>query len=121
MKKTDRTYVLGAVFAAATSLFYCCVRWFHIQLPRYYPLQRVWKWGSEPGVPSQGWYGMQAFAFLCGGILTLIVYFVLKHTALKDTELKPHSAKWLAIGATVIVVVCMTYILHYEYSKWGIL
>lgn len=120
MKKTDRTYVLGTVFAAATSLFYCCTNWFHIQLPRYYPLEHTWKWVNERGVPSQGWYGMQAFAYICGGLVTLIVYLLLKYTGSKEVELKPLSARWLAVGAMVIIIVCMAYILHYEYSKWGI-
>ena len=120
MKKSDITYILGTVFAGATSFFYCCIRWFHIQLPRYYPLEHTWKWVKEPGVPSQGWYAMQIFAFICSGIVTLVVYLILKRAASKETDLDPSQAKWLGVAATVLIVVCMAYIVVYEYGKWGI-
>ena len=120
MKKTDITYILGIVFASATSLFYCIPKWFHIQLPRYYQLEHAWKWAKEPGVPSQAWYASQAFAFVCAGLVTLAVCFALKYTALKEKELKPRSAGWLAVGATLVIIACMVYVLHHEYSEWGI-
>ncbi|OHB76748.1 MAG: hypothetical protein A2Z25_02515 [Planctomycetes bacterium RBG_16_55_9] len=120
MKKADMTYILGIVFAAATSLFYCCTMWFGLQLPRYYPLEHAWKWVNETGVPSQAWYAKQAFAFIGGGLATLIVYFVFKYTGLKQADLKPGWTRWLAVGAIVLIVVCMACILHHEYSKWGV-
>lgn len=120
MRNSDVTYVLGIVFAAAASFFYGCLRWFHIQLPRYYPLEHTWTWTHEPGVPSQAWYAMQIFAFICGGLVTLIVYLVLPYTRIKETGLRPRPAKWLAAGATILIIVCMAYILYYEYSKWGV-
>ncbi|MBN2137658.1 MAG: hypothetical protein JW720_07620 [Sedimentisphaerales bacterium] len=121
MKKSDMTYVLGIVFAAATSIFYCCTRWFHIRLPRYYPLEHVWKWANEKGVPSQAWYAIQVFAFLCGAIATLAVYFILKYACRKDFELDPADTKKLGLAAAALIVVCMAYILFHEYGKWGIL
>jgi len=72
VKKSDMTYILGIVFAAATSVAYCCVRWFKIEMLRYYPLEHVWKWGRQGG-PSQAWYCMQTFAFLCGAAVALAV------------------------------------------------
>lgn len=121
MKKSDMTYVLCTVFAAATSVFYCCTRWFYIPLPRYYPLEHVWKWAKEPGAPSQAWYGMQAYAFVCGGIAVLVVYVVLKRTAQKKAELEPSEVRWLGVAATILIMVCMAYILIYEFCEWRVL
>jgi cbb3-type cytochrome oxidase subunit 1 len=89
MKKSDVTYIVGATLVAFTNLFYCCTMWFHIKLPRYYPRLRTWKWFSKiEGEPSQGWYGMQAFAFLAAGIVALIVYLILKRVVPAETSLK---------------------------------
>jgi len=121
MKKPDITYILCSVFAAMTAVFYCCTRWFSITLPRYYPLEHTWKMVAEKGVPSQRWYSMQVFAYLTAGIVTLIVYVIIKRTNLRDIDLKPGFVKLLGITATVIVIVCMGYIVYYEFDKWGIL
>ena len=119
--RSDITYIVSSVFAAMTAFFYCCIRWFSIKLPRYYPLEHTWKWVKEPSVPSQGWYAMQVFAFLTAGIVALGVYFVIKSTLFNNTQLKPAFAKWLGIIATVIIIVCMSYIAYYEFDKWGVL
>ena len=121
VKKSDITYVVGSAFAAMTAFFYCCTRWFSIKLPRYYPLKHTWKLVKEPSVPSQRWYAMQMFAFLAAGIFALGIYFIIKSALFNNTQLKPAFAKWLGIIATVIIIVCMGYILCYEFGKWGIL
>ena len=121
MKKPDVTYVLGAAFVALTSLFYCCTMWFAIKLPRYYPLERTWKWVNEKGVPSQGWYGMQAFAFLAAGIVTFIIYLVLKRAVSAETSLKPAHTRILGVAAILTVIICLGYMLYNEFEKWGIL
>lgn len=120
MKKSDVTCIVGSVFLASTSLFYCCTMWLAIRLPRYYPLQHSWKWVNEKGVPSQGWYGMQAFAFLAAGIVTLVVYFLLKRVGSADTTLKPAMIRLLGVAVTLIIVICMAYMLYHEFDKWGI-
>ncbi|UCC98012.1 MAG: hypothetical protein JSW66_19455 [Phycisphaerales bacterium] len=121
MKKSDVVYILSAVFMASTSLFYCCTMWFHIKLPRYYPLEHAWKWVNEKGVPSQGWYGMQAFAFLAAGIVTLMVWFGLgKRLASEQANLKPAQIKICGAVATLVVVVCMGYMLYHEFGRWGV-
>ena len=132
MKKSDTTYIIGSIFSAMTAFFYCCTMWFRVKLPRYYPLEHTWKWVNEKGVPSQGWYGMQAFAFLAAGIVTLVVYFFLKRggTAILavfsragspcHTTLTPAQTKILGVVVTLIIVVCMAYMLYYEFDKWGI-
>ena len=121
MKKSDITYILSSVFMASMALFYCCTMWFHIKLPRYYPLQHCWKWVNEKGVPSQGWYGMQAFAFLTAGIVTLVAYFVLKWAIFTEITLKPTVTRILGVVVTLIVIMCMAYMLYYEFDRWGIL
>jgi hypothetical protein len=120
MKKSDVTYILSAVFVPLTSFFYCCTIWFGIRLPRYYPLEHTWKWINEKGVPSQAWYGMQAFAFLAAGIITFILYLVLKRTISADTNLKPAHTKILGIVAILITIICLGYMLYHEFAKWGI-
>jgi hypothetical protein len=120
MKKSDMAYILGAIFMALTNLFYCCTMWFSIKLPRYYPLERAWKWVNEKDVPSQGWYGMQAFAFLAAGIVTLILYFVLKRIVSAETNLKPAQTRILGAAAILIVIICMGYMLYYEFDRWGV-
>jgi hypothetical protein len=121
MKKSDITYVVGSVFAAMTCFFYCCIRWFSIKLPRYYPTEHTWKWIKEKGVPSQGWYAMQVFAYLTAGIVAIIVYFILKRNLNNETNLKPATTKILGVVSSLIMVFCMGYIMYYEFHKWGIL
>ena len=120
MKKSDTAYVLIAVFMVLTNFFYCCTMWFPIKLPRYYPLEHVWKWVNEKGVPSQGWYGMQAFAFLAAGIGTLIAYLVLSRVASLQADLKPAQIRMCSIITALVVVICMGYMLYYEFSRWGV-
>ncbi len=120
MKKSDTVYVLSGIFIALTNLFYCCTMLFPIKLPRYYPLEHAWKWVNEKGVPSQGWYGMQAFAFLAAGAVTLIAYLVLRRVVSSQADLKPAHIKLCGVITTLIVVLCMGYMLHYEFSRGGV-
>ena len=120
MRKSDIIYIVGSVFAAMTAFFYCCAMRFPIKLPRYYPLEHTWKLVREEGVPSQGWYSMQLFAYLAAGIVALITYLVLKHGASKKVNLKPALIKSLGVVVTAIIIVCMAYMLYYEFDKWGI-
>ena len=120
MKKSDITYILCSIFAATTAFFYCCTMWFGIKLPRYYPLQHSWKWVKEKGVPSQGWYGMQTFAFLAAGAVTFAVYLILKRKVAADRALKPAATKMLGVAVTSVLIFCMGYMLYHEFDKWGI-
>jgi hypothetical protein len=120
VRKSDATYILIAVFVVLTNLFYCCTMRFHIKLPRYYPLEHAWKWVNEPDAPSQGWYGMQAFAFLAAGIGTLIAYIALKRLIFTQAELKPAQIRMCGVITALVAVVCMGYMLHYEFSRWSV-
>lgn len=120
MKKSDITYILCSVFAAAVCLFYCWALWFPIRLPRYYPLEHTWKWFEEAGGLSQGWYGMQLFAYLAAGVATVVAYFIIKGTMAGKVELKPAVTKSLGIVSTAIIISCMGCMLYHEFSKWGI-
>lgn len=120
MKKSDITYIVCSAFAAMTAFFYCCTMWFSIKLPRYYPLEHTWKWVKEKGVPSQGWYGMQAFAFLAAGIVTLVVYLILRRSVSAEPTPKRAMTKVLGVAVTAIVIICMGYMLYHEFDKWGI-
>lgn len=102
------------------SIFYCCNMWFHLKLPRYYPLEHTWKMIKEPGKPSQGWYGMQTFAFIAAGIVTFIVYRVLRRSV-DEIQLKPATVKLIALAVSVIVSACLVYIMYYEYHRWKII
>jgi len=120
MKKSDMTYIICSVFSATTAFFYFFAMWLGIKLPRYYPLEHTWKWIKEQGVPSQGWYAKQVFAFLAAGIVTLVVYLILKCSIPAETKLKPALCKTLGVVVTLIVIVCMGYMLYYEFDKWGV-
>jgi surface polysaccharide O-acyltransferase-like enzyme len=120
MKKSDITYIECSVFATMTALFYCCTMWFSIKLPRYYPLEHTWKWVKEKGVPSQGWYGMQVFAFMAAGAVTLMVYLILKRYNSVEACLKPALTKTLGVVVTLILITCMIYMLYHEFDKWGV-
>lgn len=121
MKKSDTTFIVGCSFATAVSFFYCCTMWFTIKLPRYYPTLHVWKWGNEKSIPSQGWYGMQIFAYLTGGIVALIVYLLCKRAGAKDGELKQGTTKAIALTTLGAVITCMGYMLYHEFHRWQIL
>ena len=118
MKKSDITYITCSVYAAMTAFFYCCTMWFSIKLPRYYPLEHTWKWVNEKGVPSQGWYGMQVFAFLSAGVVTLIVYLILRRPNSVEASLKSALIRRLGLVVTLILIACMTYMLYHELDKW---
>jgi hypothetical protein len=94
--------------------------WFAVKLPRYYPIEHTWKWINEKGVPSQGWYGMQTFAFLAAGIVTFIIYLVLKRVVSLETSLKPVHNRMLGAVAILTVIICMGYMLYYEFNRWGV-
>lgn len=120
VRKSDITYIVGSVFAAMTAFFYCCTMWFGIKLPRYYPLEHTWKWANEKGIPSQVWYGRQAFVYLAAGVVALVVYLIFRHKACEGLNLKLASARWLGVIVTMIVIVCMGYMLYHEFDKWSI-
>ncbi len=123
MKKSDMAYILGSVFAAATGVFYCITSLFHIPLLRYYPTLHTWQWGKQKGIPSQGWYGKQVFAYVAAAFVTLVVYIVLnrKYRGCEEpAELPPKTAKLTGVAALLVVLASMVYILHHEFAKWGV-
>lgn len=121
MKKSDLAYVLSCIFGGIYSLSYCAKTWFHINLPRYYPLEHTWKMVSEKGVPSQGWYGTTAFAFVVSAVVTLIVYLVLRKRKATDAALKPVVVKTIGIVSVLAIISGMVFMSLHEFFKWGIL
>jgi hypothetical protein len=121
MKKSDITFITGAVFVSFTSFFYSLAICCKIPVPRYYPLEHVWKMAKIKGVPSQGWYGLQGFAFFAAGILALIIYLILKkYSSKKALNLAPATHKIISI-LTILVIVCsMGYIMCHEFGKFGV-
>jgi hypothetical protein len=120
MKKSDLSYIICSVFISMTAFFYGSAIRFGIKLPRYYPLEHTWKWIKEKGVPSQGWYAKQAFAFLAAGAVTLVVYFILKRSLGAETNLKPTLTKIIGMAVTLIVIICMGYMLYHEFNDCGV-
>ena len=119
MKKSDLSCIICSVFIAMAAFFYASAMWFGIKLPRYYPVEHTWKWIKEKGVTSQGWYAKQVFAFLAAGVVTLILYFILK-PRIDQTNLKSSSIKMIGMVVTLIVIICMAYMLYHEFNKWGV-
>ena len=97
------------------------VIWCKIPVPRYYPLEHAWKMINEKGVPSQGWYGLQTFAFLAAGIISFAAYSILKKIGSKiDLNLSPATHKTISI-LTILVILCsMGYIMFHEFEKWSV-
>ncbi len=121
MKKSDITFITGAVFVAFTSFFYSLVILCKIPVPRYYPLEHAWKMINEKGVPSQGWYGLQAFAFLAAGIISFAVYSILKKISPKTAlTLSPVTHKTISILAILVILCSMCYIMFHEFEKWEV-
>ena len=120
MKKSDLAYVLSCIFAGIYSLSYCAKTWFHINLPRYYPLEHAWKMVSEKGVPSQGWYGTVAFAFVVSAFVTLIAYLVLRSKQSAEADLRPAVVKTIGIVSALAVIAGMVFIALHEFLKWGV-
>jgi hypothetical protein len=121
MKKSDLTYIVGCAFTAAVSIFYCCIIHFKITIPRYYPNLHKWMWFDKiEGEPSQGWYGMQGFSFIVGGIIALAAYIACKKAgAGKQIELKPVTVKGTALATITVVLLAMAYIMQHEFHRWG--
>lgn len=121
MKQSDITYVASCAFATVFSLAYSATMLFHIKLPRYYPLEHMWKMVNEKGVPSQGWYGMVGFAFVVGAALSVMLYMLIKRLAPSEAELRPSVVRLVAYASVVIVVGCMVYCALDEFLKWNVL
>jgi hypothetical protein len=121
MKKSDLAYVLSCIFGGIYSLSYCAKTWFHINLPRYYPLEHTWKMVNEKGVPSQGWYGTTAFAFVVSAAVTLIAYLVLRSKQPTETSLNPAVVKTIGIVSVLAIISGMVFMSLHEFLKWGIL
>lgn len=120
MKKSDITYLVGCAFTAAVSIFYCCIIHFKVKVPRYYPTLHKWMWWDKvEGEPSQGWYGIQSFAFIAGGIVAVAVYLACKRAAASQSELKSSIVKGTAAATLAVVFIAMAYIMHHEFHRWG--
>lgn len=121
MKKSDITFITSAVFVALTSFFYSLVMCCKIPVPRYYPLEHAWKMTNIKGVPSQGWYGLQAFSFFAAGVLAFATYLTLKTIgSKKPLDLSPAAHKTISILTILIILCSMGYILCHEFEKWGV-
>lgn len=88
-------------------------------MPRYYPILHEWRWDNVKGVPSQGWYGIQSFAYIAGAIVTVAVYFACRRAGAKRIELKPGTVKGAALATLAVVLVAMAYIMYHEFHRWG--
>lgn len=120
MRKSDISYIVGCIFVTMTAIFYCCTMWFPVKLPLYYPLEHTWKWVKQEGVPSQGWYGAQMFAFLAAGVIALVAYVIVKYAISAGAATGAALTRVIGLVTTLIVIICMGYMLYYEFSKWGV-
>jgi uncharacterized membrane protein YhaH (DUF805 family) len=121
MKNSDLAYVVSCVFGGVYSLAYCSVTWFHIKLPRYYPLEHTWKMVNEKGVPSQGWYSTTAFAFVVSAIVALVAHFALRPKRSRDIGLNAAAVRWIGIVSILAIIGGMVFMAFHEFVKWGVL
>lgn len=120
MKRSDVTYITTTAFISLTSIFYTAVIHFKVPVPRFYPLLNQWKMTKEAG-PSQGWYGLQAYAFAGAIVVSMTLYFLMKtFTRNEQKTLSPAKVKTIGIMTTLIVICSMAYILHSEFTKWNV-
>ena len=117
MKSSDAIYLSGCVLLIVFALFYCAVPLFHINLPRYYPTLRQWKTNQEPGVPSMGWYGRTAFAFILSIPAGVFAFLIIKS---RKGEMSNESIwfKLAGIAAILSLLLVMSYIVWHEYHVW---
>ncbi len=120
MKQPDRSFLVAAVFMVSGALAYCSVAWFHIALPRYYPIEHAWKWVSEAGVPSQGWYAGQAFALLVALAAALVVHWMLKRWSASGSPLSPGATRVVAAVTLLVLAGTLGYLMWHEFTKWGV-
>jgi len=121
MRKSDITYVTGSVFVSLTAFFYSLIVFFKIPVVRYYPTEHRWTTEKIAGAVSQGWYGLQTYAFIAAAIASFIVFFLLKTTSSgQDKELKTAMSKLIGIITVLVIIASMGYILYHEYAKWGV-
>jgi len=121
MKKSDVAYTISCAFVTCYALSYCATMWFHLKLPRYYPLEHTWKVIKEEGVPSQGWYGMTAFAFVSAVVVTSFLRVGIRFLNSRKPELSPLVLKLIAAASILVLVGCMVYVALHEFLKWGVL
>ena len=121
MKKSDITYVVCCASTTAVSICYACMRFFRITVPRYYPTLHEWRWGKTEGITSQGWYGIQTYAFIAGGVVAVAVYFACKRAGSSGAELKSGTIKGLAAATIGVVLLAMGYVMYHEFHGWGII
>ncbi len=124
MRTSDRTFILVSIYIISTAMFYSSVRWFGSyftpRLPRYYPLDHCWRLGKLAGHPSQGWYGMQAFAFIMAAIVTFNIYVLLVKPAANRGDLKPGTIKLLSITTVIAMIYTLSHMVWHEFHHWGI-
>ncbi len=120
MKKSDSAYLIGATFVSVFSLTYCAIIRFHIRVPRYYPLEHTWRMIKQPGVPSQGWYGIVGLALITATLVTALVYVAIRYTGSGEKQLTPMITKLVGIGVTFIMIICAAYVMIYEFLRWGV-
>jgi len=89
-------------------LAYCATLWFHLKLPRYYPLEHTWNIVKEKGVPSQGWYGMVGFALLTSAVIASLLYLVTRSLRSPERGINPFFARLIGIISILVVLGCMT-------------
>jgi len=119
LRKTDRVYTAAAFFAGFFCLVYFLAGQFYFGLPRYFPLEHVWKINASPDLPSIGFYSRFAFSFIFSSLVSGLIFFVL---ARKSGE-QNLSSFWikLAGGLSYLVIFSiMLCILVLEYKHWGV-
>lgn len=116
MKKSDSVYIGTSCFAALYSLCYFFIVYFKIKIPRYYPLEHVWSWTNKPGAISQAWYGMAGGAFVAAGIISLVVFCLVRFAGSGKSMLRPMAAKFAGVLTTIIVIAVIAWLGWHEFA-----
>ena len=77
--------------------------------------------GSISSRPSPFGVAMHNAAYKAAGVPFTYVAFGTENTREAVLAMRYLGIRGLGVSATVILIVCMSYILFYEFDKWGIL
>ena len=121
MKKTVHRFYAGVSFALTFTIVYTLTFIVTLNLPRYYPTERLWKWSKDPELISMGWYGKWFFAAIAATLCSGIIGFMIskKQDVLSSLNLNRHKS--VGFAAMIVILISLGFILIHEFKKWSIL
>jgi len=118
VNKGDRSFLAGAVFIVLFCAAYCLATVAALPLPRYYPIEHLWRWARLPGVISQGWYGAMVFGFAVAALPALLLHWTFGRLV-RPRHLSPAWIRGLSALVLATVLSSLTFLLLRELCAAG--